>query len=140
MSSLRRLRKYTDFALHGAVLVIFLKFIFVPREKMLTFIRIPFRTRGVPDGIVEKIQCYVSVYLSIFRTFGLRDTCLTKSLLFCRTLRENGVEAFVRFGVREAEARDGPLPDDWKTVGHCWVTVPGGGQIPHNFPLVVTIP
>lgn len=137
---LRKLRKYADLALHGTILGIFLKFIFMRREKLLRFIRVPIRTRGVSDGIIERIQCYVSIYSNIFRTFGFRDTCLARSFLLCRALRENGIEAFVRFGVREADACDGQMPDDWKTVGHCWVTVSGGEQIPHNFPLVVTCP
>lgn len=140
MLNLQKLQKYTDFALHGRLLIIFLEFIFVPREKLLRFICAPVRTRSLPDGRIEKIQCYVSIYLNIFRMGGLRDTCLTRSFLFCRALRENGVEAFVRFGVREADARDGQLPDDGKTVGHCWVEAAGGEQIPHNFPLVVTCP
>ena len=137
--SFQKSRKYTDFALHRTILVIFLKFIFLPREKLLTFIRVPLKPRRAHDGAIEKIRCYVSMYLDIRRKSGVNDTCLSKSFLLCRALRENGVDARVQFGVREAEACERKMPDDEKTLGHCWVTLPGE-QIPHNFPLTFVCP
>lgn len=135
----QKLQKYADLALHGTILIVFLKFIVTPREKLLTFIRVPLKIHSAPNRVIEKIRSYVSMYLDIRRKLGVRDTCLTRSLFLCRALREKGIDARVQFGVREADAHERQTPDDEKTVGHCWVTVPGE-QIRHNFPLVVTCP
>ncbi len=136
---LQKLQKYADFTLHLIVLAVFLKFIFVPREKLLMFIRAPLKTRGASNRNIEKIRSYVSIYLNIRRKFGVQETCLTRSLLLCRALRENGIDARVQFGVRAADAHERQMLDDQKTVGHCWVTVPGE-RVPHNFPLLITCP
>ena len=135
----QKLQKYADLALHWIIFVILLKFIFTPREKLLTFIRVPLKSHSAPNRIIEKIRSYVSIYLNIRRKCGVQDTCLTRSLFLCRALREKGIDARVQFGVRAADAHERQALDDEKTTGHCWVMVPGE-QIPHNFPLVVTCP
>jgi hypothetical protein len=66
--------------------------------------------------------------------FGMPNTCLPRSLVACRLLREHGIDAHVVFGVRRGK------PD---LDGHCWIEGEGLPHAPHlreEFDEVMTVP
>jgi hypothetical protein len=77
-----------------------------------------------------KVTRYCQFSMRLMRLFGLRDTCLTYSVLLCRMLRRSGLDARVNFG---AVKEDGGL------IGHCWVTV-GDERADPSFKLIFEYP
>jgi hypothetical protein len=59
----------------------------------------------------EKIIRYVNLCMFLRKQIGIRDTCLTYSLLLCHMLRRKGIDARVNFGAKK---------DDQRIIGHCW--------------------
>ena len=68
----------------------------------------------------KKISNYVGTLVLFRRKLGFRETCLTHSLLLCRTLRANGIDAKINFGARKIGEQ---LGDGSQFTGHCWVTL-----------------
>jgi hypothetical protein len=80
----------------------------------------------INSGIVKKygrneINSYVNLCVFIRRKLGIRDTCLTYSILLCHMLRWAGVEAKINFGAKKREEKINP--EDLNLIGHAWVTV-----------------
>jgi len=63
----------------------------------------------------ELIESIVSRTLRAGRLFGMLNTCLTRSVVFARLIREQGYEARVIFGLNKGENI---------LSGHCWVVWP----------------
>jgi hypothetical protein len=70
--------------------------------------------RGWTPGELERL---VNRATRLGGLFGLLNTCLTRSVIRCRLMREAGTDARVVFGLdRQGEA----------LAGHCWVVWEGG--------------
>jgi len=70
--------------------------------------------KGWQAGELERI---VNRATRVGGLFGLLNTCLTRSVIRCRLMRETGIDARVVFGLdRRGEA----------LAGHCWVVWEGG--------------
>lgn len=64
----------------------------------------------------ETIDRYVYAALRVGNAFGLLNTCLSRSVVRCILLRENGIPSQVAFGLRkDATGAGGVLQ------GHCWL-------------------
>jgi hypothetical protein len=85
---------------------------------------------------VKKISNYVGTLILFRRKLGFRETCLTHSLLLCRTLRANGVDAKINFGARKIGEQTGYGS---AFTGHCWVTL-HNQKSPANYELLFTYP
>ena len=69
----------------------------------------------------NEVNRYVSLFFSIRRKLGIRDTCLTYSILLCHMLRLAGVEAKINFGAKKREEKTNP--ENLRLIGHAWVTI-----------------
>ena len=78
------------------------------------------KTEKKQKADVKKISNYVGTLVLFRRKLGFKETCLTHSLLLCRTLRANGVDAKINFGARKIGEQTG---DGSAFTGHCWVTL-----------------
>lgn len=78
----------------------------------------------------EKIVRYVGLFLYFRKLLGLKDTCLTSSLLLCNVLRQYGIEAQVNFSAKK---------DKKNMAGHCWVSV-GAEEISSDYTLIFKYP
>ena len=68
----------------------------------------------------EKIIRYVRLYLRLRKKLGVKDTCLTYSILLCNTLRKFGLDAKISFAAKKETS----LPaEDFPLSGHCWVSI-----------------
>jgi hypothetical protein len=68
----------------------------------------------------EKIIRYVNLCTYLRRKLGIKDTCLSYSLLLCQVLRREGIEARINFGAQKKTRHESEkLP----FIGHCWVSV-----------------
>jgi hypothetical protein len=85
---------------------------------------------------VKKISNYVGTLVLFRRKLGFRETCLTYSLLLCRTLRANGVDAKINFGARKIGEQ---LGDGSQFTGHCWVSLQNQ-ESPVDYELLFTYP
>jgi len=65
-----------------------------------------------PNQDKLKIIRYVNLSILLCRKLGIKDTCLTRSLLLSYMLRQAGFEARINFG---AKKKNGEF------IGHCWV-------------------
>ncbi len=118
--TLERLKYYSDIRLLSQILLASLKvslMFYFQKSKHLIRLADPrgFKRRS---GDQEKITRYVNLCLYLRRRLGLKDTCLTHSILLCHMLRKYGIDAKVNFGTeRNKEIRDLAF------IGHCWVSV-----------------
>lgn len=85
---------------------------------------------------IKKISNYVGTLILFRRKLGFKETCLTYSLLLCRTLRANGVDAKINFGARKIGEQTG---DRLAFAGHCWVTL-HNQKSPADYELLFTYP
>ncbi len=60
----------------------------------------------------QKIIRYADICILLFRKVGIKDTCLTRALLYCCALRQAGFDVKINFGVKKTK---GIL------AGHCWL-------------------
>lgn len=84
----------------------------------------------------ETLYSYIIFCLRIRQFIGCKDTCLTRSILLCRVLRESGINAKVNFGTKK---KDRISKDNWSTVGHCWVIV-NDDKKNYGYPFIVQYP
>jgi hypothetical protein len=68
----------------------------------------------------DKIYAYVNLYFLFRRKLGIRDTCLTYSVLLCHVLIQAGANARINFGAKKVGFKSGTGSN---MIGHCWVTV-----------------
>ena len=79
----------------------------------------------------NEISRYVDLCVFIRRKLGIRDTCLTYSILLCYMLRGAGFEAKINFGAKKREEKKNP--EDLNLIGHAWVAVAGEElQVPYE--------
>ncbi len=100
----------------------------------LKFVSCPARP-AVSSPDYDFIGRCVNAYFSFRRRLGIRDTCLVRSVIQCRVLRQFGLDARLSFGAMKA-------PDaipGMNTAGHCWVSVEGDGSRP-PYPLIFRYP
>ncbi len=65
------------------------------------------------EGAVLRL---VGKWFTVLERIGMRPSCLVRSLVLARVLREEGHDACLVFGVRS---------DNGNVEGHCWVAVEG---------------
>lgn len=80
----------------------------------------PINISALKNADREKINKYVNLYIFICRKIGIRNTCLTRSILLCYILRQSGIDAKVNFGAKKADSQS---RTGLNMIGHCWVTV-----------------
>jgi len=78
----------------------------------------------------------VRLCINIRRLFRCKDTCLIRSILLCRILREHGIDGKINFGTQKKENSAQP---GWSTEGHCWVTV-DAQEKDHGYPFTFQYP
>jgi hypothetical protein len=71
------------------------------------------------EKMITKISHYVSIFLRIRLLLKKPHTCLTHSIIYCRVLRDYGIDAKVNFGTKKEL---NPETMEWPLTGHCWVT------------------
>jgi hypothetical protein len=64
----------------------------------------------------KSMERVVNRALRVGAALGLLNSCLSRSVVLCRLLRENGVDARVAFGLNK---------DGDRLAGHCWVVWEG---------------
>ena len=103
------------------------------RRSVLALISIPpaEKRSPLPEAVLMAMTLY---FLKLRQILGLGDTCLTRSLILCRTLRQNGIRAAVAFGTRTCGTGR-----EWPVSGHCWVE-PVQNADPARYPFTVTCP
>ena len=122
---LKRLLYYKDFPLLAAIFLASLRISFfrLLKKEGLLLSPIPLKTLSFSKAYDrEKITRYVNLCVFLRRKMGIRNTCFTYSVLLCYMLRRHGLDARIRFGVRNApeESKENPC-----LRGHCWVVVKG---------------
>ena len=60
----------------------------------------------------QKIIRYADFCILLFRKIGIYDTCLTRSLIYCYALRQNGFDVSINFGAKKTQDM---------FIGHCWL-------------------
>ena len=70
----------------------------------------------------ETVVRYVELWLYLSKLLWKGATCLIRSVLLCRVLRQSGVEARVTFATTET---GGGAPPGLKKIRHCWVEEAG---------------
>ncbi len=75
------------------------------------------------DMSAEEIEKLVNRTLKAGSLLGGLNTCLTRSVIRCRLMRENGIDARVMLGLNKG---------DEELAGHSWVVWPGGPDHPPN--------
>ena len=122
MKMIRRLLYYRDLKLLFAVFITSLKISLISSvqgyQSGVTSVPPINKTKNADRN---KISKYVNFYLYLRSKLGIRQSCLTYSLLFCHMLRRAGINAKINFGARKN--RKGDSSGDLPLVGHCWVTV-----------------
>jgi hypothetical protein len=83
-------------------------------RELLKLVDVPVKDGGRVDP--ERVIRYVAAACRVGGMFGYLNTCLARSVVACRILRESGMDARVVFGVRTT----GELED-----GHCWLGADG---------------
>ncbi len=68
----------------------------------------------------KRLERAVNRALRVGAVFGLLNSCLSRSVVLCRLLRENGVDARVAFGLNK---------DGDRLAGHCWVVWEGNPPV-----------
>lgn len=124
MRTLKKVLRYKDLRMLWRIFITSLKISF------FSFIKGPHSAivsmPSVNTDIVKKndwneISRYVNLCVCIRRKLGIRDTCLTYSILLCYMLRRAGFEAKINFGAKKREEKKNP--EDLNLIGHAWVTV-----------------
>lgn len=68
----------------------------------------------------ERVIRCVNLCLFIRNKLGIKDTCLSGSLLLYNMLRQTGFDVKINFGIdKKSVLRYGDIP----FIGHCWVTL-----------------
>jgi hypothetical protein len=118
---LRKILYYSDIKLFFCILITSLKISY--RVSILScrnlLLLIKLKKNKIEKINMEKIINYVHFFLRLRKKLGLKDTCLTYSLLLCRILRKSGIDAKINF----ASKRDTLLKEGFPFSGHCWVTL-----------------
>ena len=68
---------------------------------------------------IEKITRHVKLWHNLLKNLGIRVTCLTYSLILCRTLRAFGHDVKLNFA---AKSREIQAEEKLPLAGHCWVS------------------
>lgn len=124
----RKALYYRDMALLCRIFLVSLRISLAHPEKVAKFADVEVRGR---TGNREKITRYVGLCLRLRARFGMRNTCLTHSVLLARMLRGHGMDAKVNFGVQKNGGD--------RLAGHCWVTI-GQEEIQPDWMLVCRYP
>jgi hypothetical protein len=126
LNALKKLRALKDIHLLWRLFLSSVRLLFISRVKgyqaalrSVSSISLKSEKRQKAED-VKKISNYVGTLVLFRRKLGFKETCLTHSLLLCRTLRANGVDARINFGARKIGEQTG---DGSQFTGHCWVTV-----------------
>jgi len=82
----------------------------------------PVNTNKIKNADRDKINRYVNLYLFILKRLGIRNTCLTYSILLCHMLRQFGINAKINFGAKKTDFKS---RSGLNMIGHCWVSVDG---------------
>jgi len=123
----RKLSDYKDLPLLFRVFFVSLKISLSPSEALIRLAN-PQPCRRHKER--EKIVKYVCLCLYFRKLLGLKDTCLTSSLLLCNVLRQYGIEAQVNFSAKK---------DKKNMAGHCWVSI-GDEEISSDYSLIFKYP
>lgn len=129
-----KISDYGDFHLWWRVFSVLLKITFAHSTSLLPITDPPVKQKRKYS--VHKIYRYVGWCLYLRRILGFHDSCLIRSVLLCRLLRESGWEARINFGTRKTDV---PVTDGWPIIGHCWVTL-GGENVTAEYPFVFSYP
>lgn len=110
------------------------------QSRLLSLIHVPLKctlTPGEQEKVFAKVSHYVRIALMV-RSWFIKQppTCLIRSIILCRILRDYGVDAKVNFGTRVKADVD---PQGWRHSGHCWVTYGKPAESP-DFPFVFQLP
>ena len=140
-NALRKLRALKDIHLLWRLFLSSVHLLFTSRVKgyqaaLRSVSDVNVETEKRQKADVKKISNYVGTLVLFRRKLGFRETCLTHSLLLCRTLRANGVDAKINFGARKIGEQTG---DASAFTGHCWVTL-RNQKSPANYELLFTYP
>ena len=141
-SKLRKLLKklfyYSDFRLFFRILIISLKISYRTSifacKSLIPLAN--FRKNRKNKVDTKKIVNYVHFFLHLRKKIGLKNTCLTYSILLCRLLRESGINARINFASKKEE---GLLNKEFPFSGHCWVSMsekdtPGEWEVIFRYP------
>ncbi len=111
--------RYWDLRLHARVLLALVRFLITGKHSWMTLVDVP-----LGDGCYtpETVVRYVEFWLCLARRLGKGTTCLTRSVILCRLLRECGVEARITFATTETP---GAVISSLEKVRHCWVEEAG---------------
>ena len=113
VAKLRKLWYYRDIAL---LLRVFVNSFRISLSRSDSLISLANPKQNHYNHSKEKMIKYVNFCSFLRRKIGLRNTCLTYSILLCRMLRSSGINARVNFASKKEENR---------MLGHCWVIVEG---------------
>ncbi|HEC69849.1 MAG TPA: lasso peptide biosynthesis B2 protein [Candidatus Omnitrophica bacterium] len=119
---LKKLFYYSDFRLFFRIFIISLKISYrtsISSGKSLILLA-NFRKDKKNKVDTKKIINYVHLFLHLRKKIGLKNTCLTYSILLCRVLRESGINARINFASKKEEDL---LNKEFPFSGHCWVSV-----------------
>lgn len=123
VKKLAQLREYTDMRLLAQLLSDSVRISFLLRRnrwKALLAMANPKKAKG-NNTDRDTMFRYFNFCLEMRRRFMLEDSCFHHSVLLCRCLRKNGVNARLNFGAKKQEKQKGTM----SLAGHCWVTVEG---------------
>lgn len=123
IKTIKKILYYRDVKLLWRVFTASLKISFISsirRSQLLNFLVSPKKniTKNADENRIIK---YVGFCVFIRKKLGIRDTCLTYSILLCNILRRAGIDAKVNFGAKKREENGNP--EDLNLIGHCWVTI-----------------
>lgn len=105
--------------LHARVLMAFLRLIIVGKHSWMTLVDVPLRDGSyMPETVVR----YVDFWFYLAERLGRGTTCLTRSVILCRVLRQCGIEARITFATTETP---GGVLSPLEKVRHCWVEEAG---------------
>ena len=138
MRPLKKLKYYTDIRLTLHILLASLKvstMFYFQKNKRLIGLANPKRLER-RCGDEEKIARYVNLCLYLRGQLGLKDTCLTQSILLCHMFRKYGIDAKLNFGTQRNEETE---IKDLAPIGHCWVTI-GQEDVPGTYQFIYRYP
>ncbi len=122
--------RYQDLHIHARVLMAFLRLIIAGKHNWMTLVDVPL---GSGCYMPETVVRYVEFWLYLARRLGKGTTCLPRSVLLCRVLRQSGIEARITFG---ATKPPGGVLTPLEKIRHCWVEEAGEGPSESWAPLL----
>ena len=118
--------------LHTRVLACLARLFTGRKRDWLDLLEVPV---GVQRGGTEAAGC-VQAWLRVLEKLGMRPSCLARSVLLCRVLRQCGVDAKVTFGVTGG---GGVAHAVENRIRHCWVEE-AGDETPEGWKPVLRLP